>query len=336
MRESGLETKRLAALRRYRLIDSTPDPLVDRLVALLAAWCETPVAILGCLDRNRIWVKSAIGVDVRELPRDDALWSTWPVEHAVDVVDDLPPEARLSQHPALSATPWRFVARTRIVSDDDNLLAILVLLDVRPRRLSDLQQAALDVAGAQLGALFELHRLRPTTRRPLPGQEPPDARAPATLDRRLMESLSTTEANTSTAAANHAPVADALVKRRILVVDDVEAAATMLGRVLEAMGHETRIAHDGPRALAIAKEYRPDVILLDLGMPGMSGFVVARLLRAQTGLDGMTLIAVTGHGRDEDRRQALDAGFDHHLLKPVDPAHMRTLLDSLRSTPKTV
>ena len=108
----------------------------------------------------------------------------------------------------------------------------------------------------------------------------------------------------------------------------------MLGRVLETMGHETRIAHDGPRALAIAKEYRPDVVLLDLGMPGMSGFVVARLLRAQTGLEGMTLIAVTGHGRDEDRRQALEAGFDHHLLKPVDPSHIRTLLDSLGSGSK--
>ena len=63
----------------------------------------------------------------------------------------------------------------------------------------------------------------------------------------------------------------------------------------------------------------------------MSGFVVARLLRAQTGLEGMTLIAVTGHGRDEDRRQALEAGFDHHLLKPVSADHMRVLLDQLPS-----
>jgi CheY-like chemotaxis protein len=126
-------------------------------------------------------------------------------------------------------------------------------------------------------------------------------------------------------------IEQAAIRRRILVVDDVEAAATTLGRVLEAMGHETRIAHDGPRALAIAKEYHPDVILLDLGMPGMSGFVVARLLRAQTGLEGITLIAVTGHGRDEDRRQSLEAGFDHHLLKPVSAEHMRVLLDQLPS-----
>jgi CheY-like chemotaxis protein len=333
MRDSGLETKRLAALRRYRLIDSAPDPLVDRFVALVSAWCETPVAILGCIDRNRVRVKSAIGVDAREFDRDDALWSSWPADNPVDVVPDLPAEARLSQHPELAPKPFRFVARTRILSDDGELLAILALLDPRPRRLTDLQRAALDVAGPQLGALFELHRLQPASRRPAPADQPPAAKTVGEPDRRQAEPASTSEADDASSAAP-APIGDALVKRRILVVDDVEAAATMLGRVLEAMGHETRIAHDGPRALAIAKEYRPDVVLLDLGMPGMSGYVVARLLRAQTGLEGMTLIAVTGHGRDEDRRQALEAGFDHHLLKPVDPAHMRALLDSLGPGPK--
>src|SRR5689334_20236844 len=121
MRESENETRRLAALRRYRLIDSPPDPLVDRFVALIAAWLEAPVALLGCIDRDLVRVKSAIGVDARELDRDDALWSEWPIEHAVDVAEDLPPDARLSQHPELSGRSWRFVARSRVLSDDGHL-----------------------------------------------------------------------------------------------------------------------------------------------------------------------------------------------------------------------
>jgi CheY-like chemotaxis protein len=202
--------------------------------------------------------------------------------------------------------------------------------------MSDLQRLTLEVHARQLAALCELHRLTnapraAATERAAPESGTPEAETAGVIDGARTEAAGVTDAPEATADGEpHAPgPGEALIRRRILVVDDVEAAASLLGRVLESMGHETRIAHDGPKALAIAKEYRPDVILLDLGMPGMSGFVVARLLRAQVGFEGITLIAVTGHGRDEDRRQAVEAGFDHHLLKPVSAEQMRALLDQL-------
>ena len=87
------------------------------------------------------------------------------------------------------------------------------------------------------------------------------------------------------------------------------------------------MAHDGPTALGRGPGVRPpDVVLLDIGMPGMDGYEVARRLRADAGLRDVLLVALTGWGQEEDRRRTREAGFDHHLVKPADPAELRALL----------
>jgi PAS domain S-box-containing protein len=114
--------------------------------------------------------------------------------------------------------------------------------------------------------------------------------------------------------------------RRILVVDDNVDAARSLALLLRLWGHTVRTAYDGPSALAAAAADPPEVVLLDIGMPGMDGYEVARRLRAQAELRSALLVAVTGYGQDEDRRRAFAAGFDRHLTKPLDPDALQALL----------
>jgi CheY-like chemotaxis protein len=113
---------------------------------------------------------------------------------------------------------------------------------------------------------------------------------------------------------------------RVLVVDDNADAAGTLAMLLELHGHTTREAGDGPAALATAAEFQPQMILLDIGLPGMDGYEVARKLRASPVTRSATLIALTGYGREEDRQLSLVAGFDHHLVKPADPATLLALI----------
>lgn len=115
---------------------------------------------------------------------------------------------------------------------------------------------------------------------------------------------------------------------RILVVDDNRDSAESLGTLLDVMGNQVRTANDGPASLEEARSFRPHVILLDIGMPGMSGYEVAQRIREHPELRKATLVAVTGWGQDEDRRRSREAGFDHHLTKPVELAALERLLAS--------
>jgi CheY-like chemotaxis protein/two-component sensor histidine kinase len=115
------------------------------------------------------------------------------------------------------------------------------------------------------------------------------------------------------------------VSLRVLVADDNRDAADSLQRVLALFGHEVRVAYDGAAALRVGQEFRPRVAVLDIGMPGADGYEVARSFRRKLG-DEVKLVALTGWGQDSDRRRALEAGFDHHLTKPVDPGALNDLL----------
>jgi CheY-like chemotaxis protein len=118
--------------------------------------------------------------------------------------------------------------------------------------------------------------------------------------------------------------------RRIVVVDDNVDAAESLAMFLEMAGHRTRIAHSGPDAIALAAEFSPEVVFLDIGLPGMSGYDVARQLRRQLTVHPL-LVAVTGWGTADDKKRAASAGFDFHLTKPVDLQAIETLLARMRS-----
>jgi PAS domain S-box-containing protein len=118
---------------------------------------------------------------------------------------------------------------------------------------------------------------------------------------------------------------------RVLVVDDNVDAALTLAMILEASGHATEVAHDGAAALAAAARFAPQVAFLDIGMPGMDGYDTARAMRRITGLESITLIALTGWGTESDRLRSSDAGFDHHLTKPAQLAAVQDLLASLAS-----
>jgi len=120
---------------------------------------------------------------------------------------------------------------------------------------------------------------------------------------------------------------------RVLVVDDNEDAAEMLAAVLELRGCTVAVAHDGPAALELAATQSFDAGLLDVGLPVMDGYELAGRLRELPHLAGIRLIAVTGYGQESDRRRALAAGFDRHLVKPVDLHVLETIVNSLRPTP---
>ena len=116
---------------------------------------------------------------------------------------------------------------------------------------------------------------------------------------------------------------------KILVIDDNEDAAEMCATFLELAGQDVRRAYNGRSALALAEAFRPRVALLDIGLPDISGYEVARALRRAPWATNLLLVAVTGWGQDQDKQRALDAGFDHHLTKPIEPDELERLLQSI-------
>lgn len=124
-----------------------------------------------------------------------------------------------------------------------------------------------------------------------------------------------------------APWPTASSPKRILVVDDNHDGATSLARLLQRLGHEVTLAHDGLGAVERAEAFRPDAILLDVGLPDVDGREVARRIRAEPWGRHTLLIAATGWGNADERRRSIEAGFDHHLVKPMDLTELRTLIE---------
>jgi len=118
-------------------------------------------------------------------------------------------------------------------------------------------------------------------------------------------------------------------RRRLLVVDDNLEVANMLAGLLEVMGHDVRAVNDGPTAISVAAAYRPHAVFLDVGLPGMNGYEVARKFRSAPEHAHVTLIAFTGYGQDEDRLKAREAGFHHHLVKPAEASQLAQIVDAL-------
>jgi CheY-like chemotaxis protein len=130
-------------------------------------------------------------------------------------------------------------------------------------------------------------------------------------------------------AAPTRPERAAPAARRVLVVDDNPDSATSMADLLSLSGHQTHTAHDGLEAVAAAEQFRPDLVLLDIGLPKLNGFDAARRIRQQPWGQDMMLVALTGWGQDEDRRKSKEAGFDAHLVKPAKPDALLSLLASV-------
>ena len=118
--------------------------------------------------------------------------------------------------------------------------------------------------------------------------------------------------------------------RRVLIVDDNRDAADSLALLVRAMGHEVRVAYDGASAVEAARRLRPHVVFLDVVMPGMDGYEVARALRLDPQLREVRIVGLTGFGQDEDRERSRQAGIDQHLVKPIDPQFLQSLLGRKR------
>jgi CheY-like chemotaxis protein len=126
-----------------------------------------------------------------------------------------------------------------------------------------------------------------------------------------------------------APKVHTPARRRILVVDDSQDSADSLALLFTLMGHEVFTALSGTTALQAVKERRPEIVLLDVGMPDIDGYEVARRVRADDELRGIRLVALTGWAEEEDRRRSQEAGFDRHLVKPADRDVLEALLSEL-------
>ena len=120
--------------------------------------------------------------------------------------------------------------------------------------------------------------------------------------------------------------------RRVLLIDDNIDAAESLAQLLSLSGHDARTAIDGASGLRVAAEFNPEVVFCDLGLPGMSGYEVATSLRALPTGKELILVALTGYGQPSDREKTAQAGFDAHLVKPVDPAVIESFLDDYAET----
>lgn len=184
------------------------------------------------------------------------------------------------------------------------------------KRMVELHQGSIEARSAGSGQGSEF-----TIRLPLPAQQAAPPAAPAAQARRTSRGRFSREAM-ETHAREAGPIA-------VLVVDDNEAAAQMLATLLSHNGHEVTMAHTGYKAIEEASRTRPQVALLDIGLPDLSGYEVGRRLRAQFGYD-IALVALTGYGQDEDRQKARDAGFDEHLVKPVSIVDVERALAKLK------
>ena len=119
---------------------------------------------------------------------------------------------------------------------------------------------------------------------------------------------------------------------RVLVVDDNVDTAGIFAMLLRMWGHEVRTTHDGPSALDLAAEFRPDAVLLDIGLPRMDGFEVAEQLRAHPDFARILIVGSSGYSRESDRRRAAEVGIDLYLVKPFDPWQLESILDTYRTT----
>jgi PAS domain S-box-containing protein len=191
-------------------------------------------------------------------------------------------------------------------------------LFTQAERSLDRSQGGLSIGLALVQRLVEMHRGRVEASSALGQGSEFVVRLPVVLSPALQPP--------STPTKTTAPTGPSL---RVLVVDDSVDTAQTLAMILEASGHDVRMGHDGPTALDAALDYRPNVVLLDIGLPGLNGYEIAKRMRQQPVLRNIVLVAITGYGQEIDRQRSQEAGFDHHLVKPADFGKLQQILASV-------
>ncbi len=201
------------------------------------------------------------------------------------------------------------------------MLAQVFEMFVQAREVAGRSDGGLGLGLSLVKTLVELHGGR------VEASAPRSAGAGSTFTVQLPAAAAPADESPSVTDTNEPAGGVSPPRRRVLVVDDNVDAADSLGRLLARIyGQEVRVAHDGPSALRSAEEFRPEVVLLDIGMPGMDGYEVARRLRGRPDSSAATLVALTGWGQESDRQKSRLAGIDHHLVKPVEPETLRDIL----------
>ena len=208
-----------------------------------------------------------------------------------------------------------------------DLLPHIFELFTQAQRSLDRSQGGLGIGLCLVKQLVELHGGLVTVRSDLGQGSEFVVRLPL-MDAASTQAFAVSAVTTPEIAPTPSPQAsDSVAKSlKVLVVDDNVDAAHSLAVLLEMCGHQVKLAYDGPTATQAALTYQPDVVLLDIGLPGLDGYQVAHWIRQQASLKDVLLIAVTGYGQDSDRQHSKDVGFDHHLVKPVDFNEVEQLL----------
>jgi CheY-like chemotaxis protein len=202
---------------------------------------------------------------------------------------------------------------------ESELLPSIFDLFTQSTRSLDRSQGGLGIGLTLVQQLVELHHGSITAHSEGPGQ-----------GSRFVVRLPIHEKTLAAKPAPIVPQGSSASSRRVLVVDDNVGAAQLMGSLLEKAGsHRVEMAHDSQTALAKLPIFSPEVVLLDIGLPGMDGYEMARRIRAIPAFRNIILIAVTGFGQDFDRRKSEEAGFDKHLVKPVEFSHVQEILSGL-------
>ena len=237
-----------------------------------------------------------------------------------------------SDEPAASSPPATGEVEVRVrdtgVGISSDLLPSVFDLFTQANRSLDRSQGGLGVGLTLVRRLVEMHGGTVTARSDGPGTG-------AEFAVRLPVAPEVADKTPASCPPSSANGQDAAKQRSlcVVVVDDNVDGAESLGSLLEMLGHRVRVAYNGPDGIEAVRQSNPDVVLLDIGLPGMNGYEVARRLRREPDCRAL-LVAVSGYGRDEDRRMSREAGFDQHHVKPVGLPTLQQLLDSVPPSPQ--
>ena len=237
----------------------------------------------------------------------------WRVSSSTEVVSDSSPSALTTHHSPLTTTVS--ITDTGVGIPPEMLPKIFEMFTQVDRTLEK-SQGGLGIGLTLVKRLVEMHDGSVEARSEGHGM------GSEFIVRLPVASMEKPMAN-PTHVTQHAPQATAL---KVLIADDNEDSAMTLAMILKIMGSEVCTAHDGMEAVEVATAFRPDVILLDIGMPRLNGYEACRRIREQPWGEKIVLVALTGWGQDEDKRRSQEAGFTHHMVKPIDPAVLKKLL----------